>query len=333
LQSLPIRQRIKEEKVLIKEASGFGNTIEEAKENAILNLNASEDDDIQFEVITMPKKKTLGLFGGAKAEVKAYIELPDQKPKAKKKNPPKVKKQEAVAESKKAEPSNKEAKKEVAKNENKPSASKEFGPLVSESEIGADSPAARAIAYLKPILKSLGCGNVEFKVAERENAALIEIVCDDFGTIIGHRGETLDALQYLASLAANNGGGYFKVSLNIGDYRKKREETLVNLAKRISAQVIKTGKCRTLEPMNPYERRIIHTAVQSIEGVTSASFGEGVARRVVIGIEGKELRPMRSNSQRRDNRSRKPRTQSGVVNAPAREPKKDSDIPLYGKIN
>lgn len=310
---------------MIKEARGFGSTIDEAKENAILNLNASEDDDIQFEIITMPKKKTLGLFGGAKAEVRVYLELPDQKPKAKKKNTQKAKVQET-------EPQNAK-KEEKTDKEEKIASSKEFGPLVSASEVDADSPAARAIAYLKPILKSLGCENIEFKVAGRENAALIELVCDDFGAIIGHRGETLDSLQYLASLAANNGGGYFKVSLNIGDYRKKREETLINLAKRISAQVLKTGKCRTLEPMNPYERRIIHTAVQAIDGVVSASFGEGIARRVVIGVEGKELRPMRNNPQRRDNRSRKPRTQSNVVSAPAREPKKDSDIPLYGKIN
>ncbi len=302
---------------MIKEASGFGLTVDEAKENAILNLNASDDADIQFEIVTMPKKKTLGLFGGCKAEVKAFIELPDPKPaKTKKKTSPKAK---AVENTKKAE--------------NKTVTDKETTELKSESEIPVDSPADRAIAYLKPILKGLGCDNLEFKVAENENSALIEIVGEDFGAIIGHRGETLDALQYLASLAANNGGGYFKVTLNIGDYRKKREETLINLAKRISAQVLKTGKCRTLEPMNPYERRIIHTAVQAIEGVTSASFGEGAARRVVIGVEGKELRPMRNNSNRRDNRSRKPRTQSSTVNAPSREPKKDSDIPLYGKIN
>ena len=308
---------------MIKEARGFGSTIDEAKENAILNLNASEDDDIQFEIISMPKKKTLGLFGGAKAEVRVYIELPDPKPEKTKKKP--------VQKPKKAEP----PKEAPPKAEAAPKAEKDFGELVSESEIAADSPATRAIAYLKPILKKLGCGNVEFKAAVKENAALIELICDDFGTIIGHRGETLDALQYLASLAANNGGGYFKVSHNIGDYRKKREETLTNLAKRISAQVIKTGKCRTLEPMNPYERRIIHTAVQAIEGVTSASFGEGIERRVVIGLEGKELRPMRNNNSRRrdNNRSRKPRTQAPAVNAPAREPKKDSDIPLYGKIN
>ena len=310
---------------MIKEAIGFGLTIEEAKENAILNLNASEDADIQFEVIAMPKKKTLGLFGGAKAEVKAFIELPDEKPQKQPKKKPAPKAKENT---KKTEPLKKEE--NVAKSD-----VKEFGELKSESEIAKDTPAYRAVEYLKPILKSLGCENVKFKIGERENAALIELEGDDIGSIIGHRGETLDSLQYLASLVANNGGGYFKVSLNIGDYRKKREETLINLAKRISAQVLKTGKCRTLEPMNPYERRIIHTAVQSIEGVTSASFGEGMSRRVVIGVEGKELKPLR-NDNRRDNRQRRPRPQNrnnNIVNAPSREPKKDSDIPLYGKIN
>lgn len=308
---------------MIKEAIGFGLTIEEAKENAVLNLNASSDADIQFEVITMPKKKTLGIFGGCKAEVKAFVELPDPKPsKAKNKNTSKAKNTETAKRNE-----------NVKKADPKANADKEYGELKSESEIAADSPASRAIAYLKPILKGLGCENVEFKVAERENAALIELAGQNFSAIIGHRGETLDSLQYLASLAANNGGGYYKVSLNIGDYRKKREETLINLAKRISEQVLKTGKCRTLEPMNPYERRIIHTAVQSIDGVVSASFGEGMSRRVVIGVEGKELRPLR-NDNRRDNRNRRPRPQqSKVVASPEREPKKDSDIPLYGKIN
>lgn len=301
---------------MIKEARGFGSTIDEARENAILNLNASEDDDIQFEVITTPKKKTLGLFGGCKAEVRVFVELPDEKPKKPKK-----------ANIKKEKP----AKKETVKVAPKKEEIKET-PKVDESEISPDSRAGRAIAYLRPILESLGCTNISIKVSEGENSALIELEGEGLGVIIGHRGETLDSLQYLAGLAANNGGGYYKVSLNIGNYREKREETLINLAKRISEQVLKTGKCRSLEPMNPYERRIIHTAVQGIDGVTSASFGEGSNRRVVIGVEGGEMRPPRSND-RRDNRSRNRRVAPKTVDAPAREPKKDSDIPLYGKIN
>lgn len=168
---------------------------------------------------------------------------------------------------------------------------------------------------------------------------MIDLQGDGLGAIIGHRGETLDALQFLAGLAANNGGGYYKVSLNIGNYREKREDTLTNLAKRIAQQVLKTGKCRTLEPMNPYERRIIHTAVQGIEGVTSASFDEGINRRVVIGLEGTELKPLRSRDNRRGGRRDDRRRRGGsrpsnkVEVVPNREPKKDSDIPLYGKIN
>ena len=315
---------------MIKEAIGLGLTIDEAKEDAIYRLGMPEDSDIQFEVITFPKKKTLGLFGGCKAEVKAFIELPDEKPKKKDKkaNKPIDKKAEPKkAETKKAEPK---------RDEKKNDTSKEYGPAVDVSELPADSRPAKAIEFLKPILKNLGCEKVSFKVSERENAALIELEGDGLGAIIGHRGETLDALQFLAGLASNNGGGYYKVSLNIGNYREKREDTLIALANRIAGQVLKTGKCRTLEPMNPYERRIIHTAVQSIEGVTSASFGEGINRRVVIGKEGTELKPLRSDRAhgRRDDRRRGGRRPSNKVEvAPNREPKKDSDIPLYGKIN
>ncbi len=320
---------------MIKEAIGTGLTIDEARENAALKLGVGEEADVQFEVVTFPKKKTLGLFGGCKAEVKAFIELPDEKPKKKqekKANKPVEKK----TENKKAEPKKAEAKVENKKAEKKNDAVKEYGPAVDASELPADSRPAKAIEFLKPILKNLGCENVSFKVAQRENAAFIELEGEGLGAIIGHRGETLDALQFLAGLASNNGSGYYKVSLNIGNYREKREDTLIALANRIAEQVLKTGKCRTLEPMNPYERRIIHTAVQSIDGVTSASFGEGINRRVVIGKEGTELKPLRNDRShgRRDDRRRGGRRPSNKVEvAPNRAPKKDSDIPLYGKIN
>ncbi len=312
---------------MIKEAMGFGDTIDEAREDAALKLGAAEDADVQFEVVTFPKKKTLGLFGGNKAEVRAFIELPDIKPKKEKKKAEKVKTTKPAAEKAKSA--------EVKKAD----AVKEYGEAVDISELPADSRPVKAVEFLKPILENLGCENVTFKVAQRENAALIDLQGEGLGAIIGHRGETLDALQFLAGLAANNGGGYYKVSLNIGNYREKREDTLTNLAKRIAQQVLKTGKCRTLEPMNPYERRIIHTAVQAIEGVTSASFDEGINRRVVIGLEGSELKPLRSRDNhrggRRDDRRRRggSRPSNKVEVAPNREPKKDSDIPLYGKIN
>ncbi len=308
---------------MIKEAIGFGATVDEAKEDAILKLGAKIEEDVQIEIISLPKKKVLGLFGGAQAEVKAYVERPD-KP-AKKNNKP----------AKKAENNAKPEKKEkVQKSEPKkvePKAQKPEAEAVDQSLIDAGSPTGKAIAYLNQILKNLGCENVEIKAAVRENGALIILNGEGLGVVIGHRGETLDALQHLVSLAANNSGGYFKVTLNIGDYREKREQTLVSLATRVATQVKNNSRNRALEPMSAYERRIIHTAVQEIEGVCSASIGEGKNRRVVIFPEGGTPNmPRRDNGRRRNDRGRKP--SNSVASTPTREPKRDTDIPLYGKI-
>lgn len=313
---------------MIKEAIGFGNTIDEAKEDAIAKLNVSELEDIQIDLIAMPKKKILGLFGGSKAEVRAYIEIAEKKIIGGKK--PQPKKEKTVQKQKEAPKAEAQVKEEPKKVNDAP----DYGEAVDAAEISAETPAGKAIAYVKAVLSAVGCNEVEIKVQSRENASRILMSGEDLSIVIGRRGETLDSLQYLASLAANNGGGHYKISLNIGDYRERREETLIKLANRISAQVIKTGKSRTLEPMNPYERRIIHTAVQNIEGVVSNSFGEGTGRRVVISVEGAEVRPPRMNDRRRGsyNRSRGQRP-NNKVEAPVREPKKDSDIPLYGKIN
>ncbi|MBQ2236545.1 MAG: KH domain-containing protein, partial [Clostridia bacterium] len=214
---------------MIKEATGYGSTIEEARENAVAALNAAPDADIQFDVVATPKKKTMGLFGGRKAEVRVFIELPDEKPKKAKKND---KKEEAKKPAKaKAKPM--EEKKEAAKKaeEKKESIYDGYSEPVSADSLEKDSKAAKAVAYIRTILAALNCGEVAITVAEKENAALISLEGEDLGVIIGRRGETLDAVQYLASLAANNGGGYYKVSLNIGNYREKREEALISLAK------------------------------------------------------------------------------------------------------
>lgn len=319
---------------MIKEARGFGSTIAEAKEKAIAELNASEEADIQFEVIATPKKKTLGLFGGRQAEVRVFIELPDEKPKAQKKAAPKPPKKEAKPAVQKTEPQKPQSKPSApAAQPKKYDIHDGYGEAKDASEIPADSKAGKAVAYLNAILVGLGCTEIKMKVAEKENAALIELDGEGLGAVIGHRGETLDSIQYLTGLAANNGGGYYKVAINIGNYREKREEALKSLAKRVSAQVLKTGRSRSLEPMNPYERRIIHTAVQGIDGVVSNSFGEGSSRRVVIAVEGGDIRPPRRENGRRDGYSHKRAPQKAVTDAPAREPKRDSDMPLYGKIN
>ena len=268
---------------MIKEARGFGSTIDEAKENAIVNLNASPDDDIQFEVIATPKKKMLGLFGGCKAEVRVYVELPDEKPKT-------VKKSAKKNDNRQAKKTDSADKTSVKAGQEKPEKKKEevsgnyggFGESVDADSLKPDSRAARAVAYLRTILTALGCENVSIKVAEKENAALISLDGEGLGVIIGHRGETLDSVQYLTGLAYNNGSGYYKVSINIGNYREKREQTLCSLAKRVSEQVLRTGRSRSLEPMNPYERRIIHSALQNDPYVTTHSEGEEPNRKVVV---------------------------------------------------
>lgn len=312
---------------MIKEAIGFGNTVDEAKEDAILKLGAKIEEDVQIEIISLPKKKVLGLFGGAQAEVKAYVERPD-KP-AKKNNKPAKKAENNAKGEKKAESKRTEPKKEAKPVKEK--VEKAEIEAVDQSLIPADSKTGKAIAYLNAILKNLGCENVEIKAAVRENGALIILDGEGLGVVIGHRGETLDALQHLVSLAANNSGGYFKVTLNIGDYREKREQTLVSLAQRVAEQVKRNSRNRALEPMSAYERRIIHTAVQEIEGVNSASIGEGKNRRVVIFPEGGTPNmPRRDGGRRRNDRGRRP--SNTVASAPTREPKRDTDIPLYGKI-
>lgn len=322
---------------MIREARGFGADITEAQENARINLGASMDDDVQFEIITQSKKKVLGLFGGCQAEVRAFIELPDEKP-VKAKHAPK-KKEIKKEKTEKTHQTPKQPKKETAVKTEAVFEAVDYSKAVDESLIAKDSNTGRAIAYLKEILSGLGCENITVKAIENENSAVIVLDGEGLGVVIGRRGETLDALQYLSSLAANNGGGYFKVTVNIGNYREKREQTLIALAEKVSAQVKQNGRSRALEPMNPYERRIIHTAVQGIEGVVSNSVGSGTARKVVIYPEGKETTSApRANRNHRGGHSNgkgraNDRKSNTVATVPTREPKRDTDIPLYGKIN
>ncbi len=307
---------------MIKEAVGTGATLDEARENALIALGAAPEADVHFETLELPRKKVLGMFGGALAKVRVYTEVPDEEKKAQPKKAKTNQKKKPVKE-----------KKEKTEVESKPSKTdaSDYGESVDESAVAPDSKAGKAIKYLRSILENLGCENVSVKVAEKESGALISLEGDGLGVIIGRRGETLEALQVLVSLAANSGGGYYRVNLNIGDYREKREQTLTSLAGRIARQVQSTGRNRVLEPMSPYERRIIHTAVQEIKGVESNSIGEGENRRVVIHPEGKKF-DERDGRRPRGRGGRDRRSSNTVSSVPAREPMKDSDMPLYGKI-
>lgn len=146
------------------------------------------------------------------------------------------------------------------------------------------TPLDCAKAYLSEILNKLGITEFEMTAEETEGGAVINIEGEDIGFIIGHRGETLDALQYLTGLVANHvDNEYYRISVNIGNYREKREKTLEILGRKLAFKACKTGQKISLEPMNPYERRIIHTAVQKVKGATSWSEGENLQRHVVVG--------------------------------------------------
>ena len=140
-----------------------------------------------------------------------------------------------------------------------------------------------AVEYITAVLKAMGAQDFTAE-ANRDGETLnITLKGDDLGFVIGRRGETIDAIQYLASLAVNRlDGDYMRITIDSGNFREKREKTLESLARRLARNVVKSGRSMTLEPMNPYERRIIHATVATVEGATSSSIGEEPNRRVVI---------------------------------------------------
>ena len=155
---------------------------------------------------------------------------------------------------------------------------------IVKGSIAADSAADAAKAYLESVLSAMGVTDFTCTVKVEDNQCIISLEGENLGFIIGRRGETLDALQYLTGLVANRvDNSYYRVTLDIGNYREKREQALVGLARRLGGQTARTGRRHSLEPMNPYERRIIHTAVQDMEGVTSWSVGSEPNRHVIIG--------------------------------------------------
>ncbi len=325
---------------MIHEATATGATIEEAQENARKALGAPEDADVRTEILAMPTKKVLGLFGGSPAKARAYYETPDiPAPKKAKAEKPARKKEAAKAKAPvKAEPDEKAETAEKAAEES-----------AVKVNIADSKSLTVAAEYLKKVLTGMGVANVEAEAFRtKDNEIIIELDCgEDYGIVIGRRGENLDAIQYLTRLVANKhkvGDEYVRISVNVGNYREKRNNTLRELARKNAEKVLKYGRNVTFEPMNPYERRIIHTTIQEIEGVTSHSVGADSGRRVVITLaEGtKPTNPSKDN--RRGgrggygNRNQRGRgnSRSSVVEAPARAPRTDAGaekVSLYGKIN
>lgn len=280
---------------MIKEIFFTGKNIDEAWEKACQELGF-ENDDKCYQIVDMGKKGFLGL-GGTLAKIKVEVEVADEV--VKKEEPKKVEKKPEVKKEKKE---------------------KKADPKAEEKTRLAED-------YVRKVLQAMDIGEVEIETTLTQDGAVIKIEGEGIGTAIGRRGETLDALQYLASLVANRDDhNYFRVALDSGDYRAKREETLKALAKRMANSAIKRGRNTTFEPMNPYERRIIHATVSGIEGVTSKSIGEEPNRRVVIV----------PNNARRRNNDRKPRKEKPaqtvvetVKSAPVID---EADRPLYSKI-
>lgn len=144
----------------------------------------------------------------------------------------------------------------------------------------------KAINFIADVLEKMNI-SAEYEVEEDDESILIRVSGEDIGIIIGRRGETLDSLQYLTSLVANkNRDNYKRIIIDIENYRQKREETLVRLANRLADRVMKYKKDVTLEPMSPYERRIIHSTLQEFSGVDTYSVGEDPNRKVVITLKG-----------------------------------------------
>ncbi|MCH5169949.1 MAG: Jag N-terminal domain-containing protein [Oscillospiraceae bacterium] len=314
---------------MIKEEIGTGATVEEAKASALVKLGISEYDDFTVEVLQNPTKKILGLFGGSPAKVKISVHVPDKKSEKKhgqdnKKPQKNEKKQEKKPENKKVTPQKAEKVQEKA-------------PEKVELPLEKTNNYSETAEYIKSMVLALGMESCEVTEMSNEEEIYFELECgDDYGIIIGKRGETLDALQYLARMSANKGRqSYKRVSINVGNYRAKREDTLKSLAHKTAIRAVKQGRSISLEPMNPYERRVIHTAVQDIEGATSHSIGSDLDRRVVIApIDGGRGNGGRKGSYNRDRGGRRERKEPYKPEiSPDRTPKSDMDGFLYGPID
>lgn len=228
-------------------------TVDEAKALAAQEFGASVDD-IEFEILEQPRKGLFGMKG--EARVKAIYEEPAE---------------ELVADVEEAAT--------VAFEEEESDASE----LPADFDIESSAKVKAAKQYLTDVLHALKLENFEINAIRKDNNVVLDITGEKLGVVIGRRGETLDSLQYLTILASNRTEeSYCRISVDCNGYRDKRKETLESLAKRTSAKVIKQGRKIALEPMNPYERRIIHSCVAEIEGVSSHSTGVEPYRKVVI---------------------------------------------------
>ena len=258
-------------------------TVEDAVLEAAMKL-ATTREHLEYEVIEKGSTGFLG-FGAKPAVIKARA-LSDEEIEKAEKQP------EPVKEVVKQEPK-KEIKKEVKKAEPVKPVKKEEKVEKVEKEISAED-------FLKDVFKAMDMV-VDIKVTENkeEKTMDIELAGEEMGVLIGKRGQTLDSLQYLVSLVVNKySDEYIRVKIDTENYRERRKETLENLARNIAYKVKRTRKTVSLEPMNPYERRVIHSALQNDRYVTTHSEGEEPYRRVVVTLKDNHHRNYRKKGER-----------------------------------
>lgn len=268
---------------MIRTQEATGKTVDEARAKACALLGVQADDlNVSYEVLEMPQKTGFLGLKTTPAKVRVSVEEPDAPaaPVVEEKVEPEVKPvvEETPAEEPKAE---EPAAAPVAEEAADPAAEGEEPEVPINIEENAKVKAA--VDYLKEVIALMGVENVTFSAVQKGEATIIRLDGEKLGALIGRRGETMESLSYLASLVANRlEGDYIKLGLDVAGYRDKRENDLTVLAQRIGNKVRKTGRSFAMEPMNPYERRIIHSAIGKMEGVRSESKGEGRDRRVVI---------------------------------------------------
>ena len=367
---------------MIIEKTGTGATAEEAAAAARAQLNAPDDVIPHTEIIQQPKKKLFGLKTEP-AIVRVWYEAPDALPAkpapkaeapapAPKKEPredraPAKPEQPAPAKKPEARPAPKPEQTEKAEN---PAAQPQPAPQPKQRPAAAEKPAAeepavtrvpvalaeddRTAAYIRMIAAGMGIETCEIsleKIEETEEYVYTVACGKEDGVLIGKRGETLDALQYLVRLCENKGleeAKHRKISVNVGNYREKRNASLRTMAQNTAKRVLKTGRNIAMDPMPPYERRIVHTVIQTIPGVTSHSVGSDASRKVVVTLEegvqptnprsgyGRGGRGGYGGGRDRDRGGRRDRSgfQKREPYQPAvtREPRKDAEGSLYGKI-
>ena len=289
---------------MIKEITAQGKDIIEAKENARAALGAGPLDDVNFEIIHAGSKGIFGIIGVKPAQVRAYIELPDAEERHRRKSEkPRRENRDSKSGNEKA-PENNNSKKKKNKNNQKKKEDapkqekKPSSPVIPELELKLEPKIVgegedMSFDFVKTVIADIGLSAEASLYTCEDGTRRIIIAGDDASTLIGHHGDTLDALQYLANLASarkniNGERDKSRVTIDIEGYRAKREETLRALARRMAQKAIRNKRSVMLEPMSAYERRIIHSEIQNIEGVSTNSIGSDNNRKIVIFLTDKK---------------------------------------------